>query len=611
MRIVLTWIVCLIALPACSLAGETRLWRSGKHEIRGEFVRSEDGQITIRRADNAEEVTVSLEILSEKDQQYVRQQAHVAPSDPSEAAPASKGKAGKQQVRDLAKWRSQLPQPTLYPSQTAIESVPWVGVQPTGFAQGTWRLRSGPDALQVDPQRGQAKWDKPVRGFHFVAASLSTAGAELRQEWWLRVVEKDIADVRIFSTRYLDYVVPAKYALAMEQIGLRPVIDAAWERLRDMYGISPTDGKQVVKYAPAMGGGAHSGNPVMMGPGWWNDDPVDCWSWMVHIPVHEFGHNFHGLTNIGPIISGQNPPLDRPFHHGMELTEVAIMTRIAQSPDDFGMAGISKASYLKFYKRQVENGLRRAEPFRKWIASQNKPEAFEGDTYGIGETICYELCGRYGPSVLEQTMRLFRHDALKKDVYDSADNEIKRQTLLWCMFSCAAGTDLRPYFRSWGFPVDDGYFSQMSPSIKKAIAELPPFDVAGWSQSPVNRRFYRVTPWPTTFWAAEATALGMKTHLAAPRNAEESEWLAQRFAGRGPLWIGLTDDGTEGIWRRLDGSRQAIDYWANGEPNGGDRENAAVLNHVGGPKWVDINQEDRNLGIFEISLSADVPRSKR
>ena len=75
---------------------------------------------------------------------------------------------------------------------------------------------------------------------------------------------------------------------------------------------------------------------------------------MLHIPLHEFGHNFHGTTHIGPIISGKSPFLDRFFHHGMELTEVAMMARIAENPEEFALAGESKAKYLEYHRREVK-----------------------------------------------------------------------------------------------------------------------------------------------------------------------------------------------------------------------------------------------------------------
>ena len=143
-------------------------------------------------------------------------------------------------------------------------------------------------------------------------------------------------------------------------------------------------------------------------------------------------------------------------------------------------------------------------------------------------------------------MRLFRHDAISPDVYEATDSDLRRQTFLWCLFSCAAGEDLRPYFRDWGFEVDNAYFDRLMPVIKRAVRDLPEPDVEGWSYCPGNKRFYRLTPWPMTFWEAEAAARTYGGHLAAVRNAAEAEWLAGRFAGRGALWIGITDDGTEG-----------------------------------------------------------------
>ena len=102
---------------------------------------------------------------------------------------------------------------------------------------------------------------------------VSTGEIEVPVQWYLRVVPNDFPDAKLYSTKHLDYVFPAKYVNQMAEAGLAPVIDKVWERMLDLFGYCPSRGKQVIKYGPDMGGGAHSGNPVMMGPGWFKDDP--------------------------------------------------------------------------------------------------------------------------------------------------------------------------------------------------------------------------------------------------------------------------------------------------------------------------------------------------
>lgn len=614
------WAFFLPVLAVGSWAGEVRTWRSGQYQIEGEFAKCQNGQVTIRRADaNADgnqEITVRLQVLSKADQEFVKQA--MADSRPSAAKKGSESRSalsGKPLQKPTASSgaAAALPELVVYPCQTAIEAVPWTGVVPAGLPKGTWKVVSAPQGLEVDPNTGQAKWKNPVAGFHSVAVNVSDRQKTWPAEWYLLVVKNDIPDAKIYSTRYLDFVVPAKFADRANQYNLAPVMDAVWGHMRDCYGLSPDRGKQVIKYAPEMGGGAHSGNPVMMGPGWFKDDPVECWGWMLHIPVHEFGHDFHGMTNIGPIISGKNPSLDRFFHHGMEITESSVMARVAENPKQYHLEGPALATYLEYHKRELERNQRRADPFRKWIGAGNDPAKFEGDAYGVGETMCCELCRQCGPQALEQTIRLFCPDALAQSIYNSADTDIKRQTLLCCMFSAAAGRDQKAYFKSWAFKLDERFFDETFPAVKETLAQLPPADVAGWSHCPKNAKLYRLTPWRSGFWAAETAAMGVGGHLAAVRNAEEFAWLARRYVGHGDLWIGISDEASEGVWRRLDGTASPFAMWAEGQPSGGRAKNAAVIRFSpNGPRWVTAEQTKQYLGIIEIPVPVEKtsPRKK-
>jgi hypothetical protein len=56
------------------------------------------------------------------------------------------------------------------------------------------------------------------------------------------------------------------------------------------------------------------------------------------------------------------------------------------------------------------------------------------------------------------------------------------------------------------------------------------------------------------------------------------------------MWIGASDEATEGAWKWLDETRLDLStYWANGEPNGGTRENCAMTNWPSTGKWNDAH----------------------
>ncbi|MBK8976579.1 MAG: hypothetical protein IPM29_11735 [Planctomycetes bacterium] len=88
----------------------------------------------------------------------------------------------------------------------------------------------------------------------------------------------------------------------------------------------------------------------------------------------------------------------------------------------------------------------------------------------------------------------------------------------------------------------------------------------GWVQSPVNGHWYRRTE-PLAWRDGEARALLEGGHLATVRSQAEHDWLLAQF-GTGPLWIGLNDATTEGMFEWTSGEPVAFTAWCPGEPSG-------------------------------------------
>lgn len=74
--------------------------------------------------------------------------------------------------------------------------------------------------------------------------------------------------------------------------------------------------------------------------------------------------------------------------------------------------------------------------------------------------------------------------------------------------------------------------------------------------NPANGHTYHLLE-PTTWTASEAEAVVLGGHLATINDAAENEWVFTTFNSGGPrsLWIGLTDQVTEGTFE-----------WISGEP---------------------------------------------
>jgi uncharacterized repeat protein (TIGR02543 family) len=92
-------------------------------------------------------------------------------------------------------------------------------------------------------------------------------------------------------------------------------------------------------------------------------------------------------------------------------------------------------------------------------------------------------------------------------------------------------------------------------------------------------RFFSLIEGSFTHAQAAADAATRRGRLASFPNANDFTRMAGRArkATQGYLWFGLSDAATEGTWLWSDGNAPAYSRWLNGQPDGGDGENHAVL----------------------------------
>ena len=492
-----------------------------------------------------------------------------------------------------------------YRGQTAIAERPFQGPLP-GLLSGSdpiqWSLVGAPPGMLINESTGEPSWESAVEGRYEIIISAANAYGEDQVEWILHVVANDIPDGRIVSTRYIDFVVPDDIATWMETWEAGPYVDAGWRQIRDVIGQEPLDGRQVVKYAPNMGGGAHSGNPVKAGPGWWSTDPVDGWT--LGIWHHEVGHNFHGETRIGRII--EENWFDLFLHHGMELTQVALEARVLEQPERFGLSGEALVNYQAWAQSVHDSMFERSRHYKAFVDSGGRADEYvqlpdgERDTYGAWGWICRELCDGFGPELLETTLRAVRVDGLPSDLYDLADTPLKKNTLFLAIISAAADMDLRFYFWMWGFDVDYALYTRLVPEISQHLEQLPREDVLGWKRSPLTGFYYRLTPWWTDWNEAERMAQRWGGHLVTVRSQAENDWLLSRFGNKQPVWLGLTDLESDGLWQWSSGEDVSYTNWGPGEPNGGIWEYFGTLNWWGTDQWNDVDDHPRYYGLIEV-----------
>ena len=74
---------------------------------------------------------------------------------------------------------------------------------------------------------------------------------------------------------------------------------------------------------------------------------------------------------------------------------------------------------------------------------------------------------------------------------------------------------------------------------------------------------------------------------------------------KGNIWLGATDEATEGMWRWVDGTVLTADnpYWSGGKPDGGKEKNCLIrdrgqLNIT----WTDESCKDNRYGLCEYNL---------
>jgi hypothetical protein len=127
--------------------------------------------------------------------------------------------------------------------------------------------------------------------------------------------------------------------------------------------------------------------------------------------------------------------------------------------------------------------------------------------------------------------------------------------------------------------------------------------VAGPIVSPVNGHAYYLLS-RQTWTTAEAEAASLGGHLATIRSEKENTWVAETFIIGGlipepiPVWIGFTDQQSEGDYVWSSGESVGYTRWSPGEPNNAGEEDWAAMgwyflfngsDDVGG--WIDCGVE--------------------
>jgi Ca2+-binding RTX toxin-like protein len=110
-----------------------------------------------------------------------------------------------------------------------------------------------------------------------------------------------------------------------------------------------------------------------------------------------------------------------------------------------------------------------------------------------------------------------------------------------------------------------------------------------------------------TWQQAQAQARSLGGNLVTVNNQAEQDWLVSTFGGSELLWIGFTDEVTEGQFRWVSGETSTYTNWHFGEPNnahGG--EDYAMMNWNWAGIWNDDSGTGSLRGIIEIVSANDI-----
>ncbi|XP_078530700.1 uncharacterized protein LOC144817774 isoform X1 [Lissotriton helveticus] len=114
--------------------------------------------------------------------------------------------------------------------------------------------------------------------------------------------------------------------------------------------------------------------------------------------------------------------------------------------------------------------------------------------------------------------------------------------------------------------------AQIQKELKDTVSRLQ----TGWKIN--GRNIYYFSTGKKNWTDAEEFCVFHDSHLASITTSEEQSFIKDTM-GRGAVWIGLTDEGSEGKWRFVDGSKYGDPlFWTGDNPdNWKDNEHCAAI----------------------------------
>ncbi|GCL43887.1 lectin-like protein [Dolichospermum planctonicum] len=119
-----------------------------------------------------------------------------------------------------------------------------------------------------------------------------------------------------------------------------------------------------------------------------------------------------------------------------------------------------------------------------------------------------------------------------------------------------------------------------------------------------NGKFYLLSN-AGTWTQAQAQAVTLGGNLVTVNDAAENQFLVNTFGSSEALWIGLTDEVTEGTFKWANGEAVTYTNWSPGQPDNANNEDYVEFNFGGAGIWNDLPNSSLLPGIIEIANSND------
>ncbi|XP_059196469.1 CD209 antigen-like isoform X2 [Centropristis striata] len=118
--------------------------------------------------------------------------------------------------------------------------------------------------------------------------------------------------------------------------------------------------------------------------------------------------------------------------------------------------------------------------------------------------------------------------------------------------------------------------------LKRKLAVFDNYSRQGWVY--FRNSFYYISSSKESWQDSRSYCQQRDADLLIINSIEEQEF-TRRF--QKSIWIGLTDQDTEGVWKWVDGSPLTTSYWAAGEPNSHGNEDCGEIK-------VEIKDKNKN-----------------